>query len=385
MDGATPPAAETAAPAARRIRSLRDRWRVFRTNRLKSAAFQRWAALFPPTRPLAKRRARELFDVTAGFVYSQILFACVKLDLFRALADGPLGTPALAARLGLSEESAERLARAAAALRLTERYDCGGWGLGDLGAAMLGAQGVAEMVEHHAALYDDLSDPVALLKNRGGRIGAFWSYSRNPAAGALTQEKVADYSALMAASQATFAADVIAAYPFAGRRRLVDIGGGAGQFVCALAPAAPDLRFCVFDVPGVAELARKRFAESGLSDRAEAVGGDFFADPIPEGDVYTLIRVCFDHDDGPVRALLTRVRAALPEGAELVVAETMAGTPGAEPVGDAYFGFYLLAMGSGRPRTAEELTKLLSEAGFGHIREARTARPMLVRTLVARA
>jgi len=66
------------------------------------------------------------------------------------------------------------------------------------------------------------------------------------------------------------------------------------------------------------------------------------------------------------------------------VAETMAGTPGAEPVGDAYFGFYLLAMGSGRPRTAAELTALLHEAGFASVREARSARPMLARALVAR-
>ena len=381
MDGAPPGNGGAPLPP----RSLRDRWRAFRNARLASARFQRWAATFPATRPVAQKNARALFDVTAGFVYSQILFACVKLDLFRALADGPLSTPDLAARLDLPEESAERLARAAATLRLTERFDSGGWGLGDLGAAMLGAPGVAEMVDHHAALYDDLKDPVALLKARGGRIGDYWAYSRNPAAGELTPEKVADYSALMAASQRTFVDDVIAAYPFAKHARLVDVGGGEGQFIRALAPTAPALRFAVFDLPGVAELARQRFAEDGLGDRAEAVGGDFFADPIPEGDVYTLIRVCFDHDDEPVSRLLGRIRAAMPEGATLVVAETMAGTKGAEPVGDAYFGFYLLAMGSGKPRTAGELTDLLTRAGFAEVREARSARPMLVRLLVAKA
>ena len=387
MDGADhPDPAETAPARPGRTRpSLRDRWRAFRNARLADPRFQRWAALFPATRPTALRNARALFDVTAGFVYSQILFACVKLDLFRALADGPLETPELARRLDLPEESAERLARAAAALRLVERFDHGGWGLGDLGAAMLGAPGVAEMVEHHAALYDDLEDPVALLKARGGRIGQFWAYSRNPAAGEMTPEKVADYSVLMAASQATFAADVIAAYPFAKHAHLVDVGGGEGQFVRALAPKAKGLRFTVFDLPGVAELARARFAEVGLADRAEAVGGDFFADPIPSGDLYTLIRVCFDHDDAPATRLLTRIRESMPEGATVIVAETMAGTRGAEPVGDAYFGFYLLAMGSGRPRTADELTRLLSAAGFTDIREARSARPMLARLLVARA
>ena len=42
----------------------------------------------------------------------------------------------------------------------------------------------------------------------------------------------------------------------------------------------------------------------------------------------------------------------------------MLGTPGAETVGDAYFGFYLLAMGRGRARTPEQLKQMLTEAGF---------------------
>jgi demethylspheroidene O-methyltransferase len=39
-------------------------------------SFRAWAARFWLTRPIARRRARALFDVCAGFVYSQVLFAC---------------------------------------------------------------------------------------------------------------------------------------------------------------------------------------------------------------------------------------------------------------------------------------------------------------------
>lgn len=362
-------------------RTLRDRWRAFRNARLADPRFQRWAARNPLTRRPAAKDARALFDLTAGFVYSQILSACVRLRLFEALAEGPRETGAVAARLGLAPDAAERLLRAAAALRLVERFDAGGWGLGPLGAAFLGARGVAEMVEHHATLYADLADPVALLKERGGRVGAFWAYSRNEAAGDLPPERVAAYSALMAASQASFLEDVVEAFPLA-PRRLIDVGGGEGRFAEAIARARPGLTAGVFDLPGVAALAAARFRETGLA--AEAHGGDFFRDPVPAADCYTLIRVCFDHDDAPLRALLRRLREATPPDGALVVAETMAGTPGAEPVGDAYFGFYLLAMGSGRPRTAAELTALLRDAGYARVEEARLARPMLARMLVAR-
>ena len=52
-------------------------------------------------------------------------------------------------------------------------------------------------------------------------------------------------------------------------------------------------------------------------------------------------------------------------------------------MGDAYFGLYLWAMGSGRPRTADELKAMLRTAGFTRIREAGTAQPLLTRVLVA--
>jgi demethylspheroidene O-methyltransferase len=134
----------------------------------------------------------------------------------------------------------------------------------------------------------------------------------------------------------------------------------------------------------VAERARERFEREGLASRAQAVGGDLFRDTLPEGaDVCTLVRVVHDHDDGPALAILRAARRALQPGGVLLLAEPMSGTPGAEPVGDAYFGFYLWAMGSGRPRTGEELRGMLREANFSTVREVKTRRPMQTRLLVA--
>jgi demethylspheroidene O-methyltransferase len=60
----------------------------------------------------------------------------------------------------------------------------------------------------------------------------------------------------------------------------------------------------------------------------------------------------------------------------------MDGTVGAETVG-AYFAFYLLAMGSGRPRSVHELSSMLKQAGFADVAVVATRRPMLVRVLIA--
>ena len=115
-----------------------------------------------------------------------------------------------------------------------------------------------------------------------------------------------------------------------------------------------------------------------------AHGGSFRDDPIPGGaDLITLVRILHDHDDAVVLALLKAVRAALPPGGTLLIAEPMAGTRGAEAMGDAYFGLYLWAMGSGRPRTAAAYTEMLQAAGFARVHERRTGLPMVTRLLVA--
>ncbi len=98
----------------------------------------------------------------------------------------------------------------------------------------------------------------------------------------------------------------------------------------------------------------------------------------------SLVRILHDHDEEVVRLLLKRAYDALPEGGRLLVAEPMSDVEGKAAVSAAYFHFYLLAMGSGRPRRAEEIRALLEEAGFSAIESRPTAMPELVQVLVAR-
>ena len=73
-----------AVHAASRL-SLHDRLLGVRDAILANPGFQRFAGTFVLTRPIARRRAGALFDLCAGFVYSQILLACVRLKLFDQL------------------------------------------------------------------------------------------------------------------------------------------------------------------------------------------------------------------------------------------------------------------------------------------------------------
>ena len=365
--------------------SLGERWFAFRNAKLADPRFQRWAARFPLTRTIAARRAGGLFDLCAGFVYSQVLFACVRLKLPEALRDGPIAADALAARLDLQPQQLAPLLTAARALRLVEHRPGGLVGLGVHGAAYLGNPELGPMIEHHALLYRDLEDPVALL--RGGKadtaLSAFWPYAAADGSGTATAETVAPYGAIMAETQALIADDVLDAYPVAGHHRLLDVGGGEGAFLLAAARRRPDLALTLFDLPPVAERAAARLKEARLANSTDTVGGDFRRDPLPVGaDLISLVRVIHDHDDATAAMLLRKTFDALPPGGILLLAEPMADVAGAETVG-AYFAFYLLAMRQGRPRAPAELQAMLYAAGFARVRQVATARPMLTGLFVA--
>ena len=371
--------------------SWADRWLdrlwAWRDQRVASPGFRRWAARFPLTRPVARRRAHDLFDLVAGFVYSQVLLACVRVRLFDLLAEEPQTREAIALRIGLSEDATDRLLAAAVSLDLVERRSRGRFGLGRLGAPLVGEEAITSMIEHHGELYADLADPIRLLRGEGktSALASYWPYAAAESPDALASDRVSPYSALMSASQPLVSDEVLEAYSLTAHRRLLDVGGGDGTFLMAVAQRAPHLQLHLFDLPAVADRARQRFADQGLADRASATGGSFFSDALPTGaDVISLVRVIFDHDDARALSILKAVRRALPDDGTLLLAEPMSETPGAEAMGDAYFGFYLLAMGKGRSRSAARLTDMLRQAGFGEVRLLRNPMPLQTQVIVAR-
>jgi len=365
----------------------RDQLYGLRDRLLASPDFRRRVTAIPIIRHFAQKNARDAFDLCAGFVYSQVLYACVELELFEILAKEPLTVEALSRRLSLPPDAVERLLTAGVSLRLLSQRSGARYGLGMLGAALIDNPGVAAMVRHHALLYRDMADPVALLRAKRGdaELAQFWRYVGSDSPAELSAAEVSDYSALMAVSQIPLAEEVLAAYSVRQHRRLLDVGGGEGGFATRAAAQAPGLQITLFDLPAVAARAEVHFREAGLNGRVHAKGGDFLAESLPRGnDLATLIRVLFDHEDSGARKILRRVRESLTEDGTLLIAEPMSGTAGAQPIGDAYFGFFLWAMGRGRPRTFKQHKRLLNASGFSQVREVSSRQPLLVRLIVAR-
>jgi len=374
----------------------RDRLDAWMDSKLTDPSFSRWAAGNIFTRWIVRRRSRQVFDVMAGFVYSQVLLACVRLRILEIVSESPRTLDELAHICQVPVTALQRLINSAVALRLLALRGHSRYGLGALGAPVAGHLGIRAMIEHHAVLYHDMQDPVALLRDQvsDGQMMAYWPYVEthlDESDGKLQQsprtweqEKVSRYSQLMSASQPFVVDEVLATYSFVRHQCVLDVGGGQGTFVSRLAGHAPHLKLKLFDLPQVAALARDSFEKTALSDRIEAFGGDFLNDALPGGaDLVTLVRVAHDHPDAHVNIILRSIFKALPAGGTLLLTEPMAQASHEAPLGDAYFHFYLLAMGSGRLRTVKELSDMILRAGFESIELLANAMPLQTRILVA--
>lgn len=369
--------------------TLRIGWIARRNAVFANPRFQHWAARLPIIRWIARSRADAAFNLLAGFAYSQVLRAFVEGGLFDVLQDGPLSAADVAARIDLSEPAALTLLRAGRPLMLSEEAAPDQWMLGEQGAVFAANPGVQAMVRHHRLLYADLADPIALLRTDRREptdLSRFWTYAGALQGATERGADTAEYSQLMAASQHFVADEVLASVNFKDVRRLLDVGGGHGAFLTAIGTAHPHLKLGLFDLPEVVATGGAILGAAVGAARVTAHPGNFFNDSIPEGyDLVSLIRILHDHDDAPAQALLGIIRASLAPGARLLIAEPMARIPGAEPMGEAFFGLYLWAMGSGRPRSPADIMAMVRAAGFSSARSVATAQPVNASIIIAQA
>jgi demethylspheroidene O-methyltransferase len=375
----------------------RDAWQAQLERWYAHPGLYRWSLANPLTRWLTRRRTRKLFDLMAGFVHSQVLLGCVRLDLFRVLHRSPASLTELAHRTNLKPSVLQRLLLSAVALGLLEHRSHGRFGLGPLGVPLAQHEGIARMIEHNHLLYQDMQDPLQFLSNAwSGGMAEYWPYAHEQPTAAMHQAKVkaevdkfTRYSHLMAASQGFVVQEILSSYFFEEHRCVLDVGAGKGRFVSELAAHAPHLQFKMFDLPPVLELAREALQAKGLSNRVSLHPGSFLHDPLPQGaDLITLVRVAHDHPDAVVLQILQKAHDALPLGGSILLAEPMAQSEqdalSSDASVDAYFHFYLLAMGDGRLRTPHELMAMMRAAGFTHVEHVPNAMPIHAQILLGR-
>jgi acetylserotonin O-methyltransferase len=145
---------------------------------------------------------------------------------------------------------------------------------------------------------------------------------------------------------------VAAAFDLSRFHRIIDLGGASGHLVEAVRERYPNIQAQVFDLPEVAKL------------YPGTIAGDFFTDPLPQADLYSLGRILHDWSDQKCSRLLPKIFAALPEGGGLLIAEKLL-TP--DNVSAHMQSMNMLVNAEGRERSAAEYEALLRAAGFSNV------------------
>lgn len=283
--------------------------------------------------------------------------AFCELGLPSALQNGAR-TPRGLSEQGYGDEAAlRRLLRALTGYDVVVELGNDRFALGHVGAALVpGKSSAAGMMRYantqwHLQAWTHLAPGV-----KRGEIPfqlahgeSFFAYlARNPDAGKLFDDA-------MNAVVDLHVNAVVAAYGFGGVAHIVDVGGGRGVLLQAIADGYPAARTTLFERPEVAAQAHGTFA---------IAPGDFFSDTPPAADAYILSHVLHDWDDDSCIRILRNVRRAMPPEARVLAIEIVLERARNVWSQDKISDLEMLATLTGRERTREEFSVLFERSGL---------------------
>ncbi len=313
----------------------------------------------------AGESAGQMARMITGYWVSQAIYAAAKFSLADLMSNGPRPVAELASLTETDPASLFRLLRALASVGVFAETEPGRFGLTPMAdllrsdaphslralALMTGGDQFAAWSEMEYCLRTGRSG----FEKKFG-MPLFEHLERHP-------ENAAVFDAAMTGIHGQETAAILDAYDFSTIQVLADVGGGNGTKLTAILKRHPGLRGILFDLPHVAERARRRVVDEGLSDRCEVVGGSFF-ESVPTGaDAIVMRHILHDWYDEQAIAILKNCHAALPPGGRVLVVESVI-PPGNEPFAGKLLDLTMLVVPGGKERTAEEYRMLYQQAGF---------------------
>ncbi|XP_042831144.1 acetylserotonin O-methyltransferase [Panthera tigris] len=325
---------------------------------------------------------RLLTEYTNGFMLSQVLFAACELGVFDLLSEAPepLGSAAVAVRLGTSSHGTQLLLDTCVSLKLLQVETSRGKALyqnTELSSTYLVR--ASPKYQGNMLLYlarttylcwGHLAQAVRDGKNRYQEAFGVPSDELFTAIYRSEGERVQFMRGLQDVWSVSGRA-VLQAFDLSPFRLICDVGGCSGALAKEYTALYPGCRVTVFDTPDVVRAAKEHFPFLE-DDRIRFWEGDFFEDPLPEAELYILARVLHDWSDGRCARLLARIRRACKPGGAVLVIESLLDADGRGPLTTQLYSLNMLVQTEGRERTPAQYLALLGPAGFRDVQYRRT-------------
>jgi hypothetical protein len=265
--------------------------------------------------------------MTLGMAFwgSKTLLSAVELGLFSELARGPADAATLRERLGLHERSAVDFFDALVALGMLQREGDQYSNTNETDIFLDRAKpsyigGILEMA--NARLYPfwgTLTDglrtgrPQNEVKTGGDFFGELYS----------DQARLKQFMHAMTGVSMGAAIAIAQKFPWQKYENFVDIGAAEGGVPVQIALAHGHLTGGGFDLPVVQPIFDEYVASFNLSDRLRFYPGDFFADPLPQADVFVMGHILHDWDMEEKKTLLLKAYDSLPKDGALIIHEAI--------------------------------------------------------------
>jgi hypothetical protein len=182
----------------------------------------------------------------------------------------------------------------------------------------------------------------------------------------------AEYLGMMDSVNGLLAPELAAAFDWRDCATVVDVGGARGNLAARLIGSHPHLSGWVFDLPVMEAPFRQHMTSLAPPGPVSFRGGDFFADPLPEGDVLILGHVLHNWSPGERRLLVKKAFEAIRPGGALLIYDAMLEEDPADLPRVLVSLNMLLVTAGGSEYTVSECREWLSDAGFAEI----SARPL---------
>ncbi|CAN7450375.1 hypothetical protein LJR164_002942 [Phenylobacterium sp. LjRoot164] len=317
-----------------------------------------------------------LWALATGYAIPRLLFAVAELGVADQLDGAPRPIGEVAAATGADPAALARILRGLAAAGV---FEVEGQSVGHNGLSrFLREDHPRSMRPFVRMIHADWSWRAWGEVLHSARTGATATGKLYPDGGiwahfAADPDAAALFNQAMSAKAHADIDDVLSAYDFSPFARVVDVGGGRGHFLNALAARTPNIKPILFDLPHVTA-----DAAAGLDTRITRRSGDFFHDQLPEGDLYFLMDILHDWSDADAVRILQAVRRAMAPGARVMVADLVLEDSGVlDPA--RTLDLLMLVVTGGRERTLEDLAGLFDAAG---LRQAGVTRTRTQRCLV---
>jgi ubiquinone/menaquinone biosynthesis C-methylase UbiE len=311
----------------------------------------------------------KLLDLVQSHRVTAVIYVAARLGLAELLRDGPQTVEELASRTEADPDALARLLVALSTVGICSRVGEGRYLLTELGS---GLDGAAERSFKNWVIFEGYM----LVRRWDGLLDSIMSgktaaqlqdVDDNFDLMARTPEHVRIFNEAMTDLTRLVTRDLLQAYDFGTISHLMDVGGGSGELMGAVARAYSTIRGTVFDLPRCANAANQHFGRLGISDRVGFVAGDFFHSVHATADAIILKSIIHDWDDERGCIILKNCRRALPpDGRLLLVERSMPESPGTDDADRscAMSDLNMLRGPGGRERTEREYCRLLTESGF---------------------